>query len=85
MSFQKYKTAQLTKTLRGIETIKKVLSENLSNEYDRGLYNGLELAISLLLDKPRKFAVKKDKKHKSKTTESLVEATIALAKNGFIK
>lgn len=56
----------LSKALRHFENIKKLHKENVSNEYDRGLVNGLELAMSILTKKEPVFIEKKDKKRKKR-------------------
>ena len=55
MSYQNIRLAKNLKDFRGIQ---KALKDNLKNEYDRGLYNGLEMAWSLMNNKDPVYAEK---------------------------
>lgn len=54
-------SVKLSNALKRFQDIKALHSENLTNEYNRGIYNGPELAFSLMTNKKPVYAQKKDK------------------------
>ena len=54
----------LTRVIRDFTRIQNSLLSNHKNEYDRGFYNGLVLAMALMTDKEPIFLEKKIKKGK---------------------
>lgn len=48
----------LSKALKQFKQVQELHKENIRNEYSRGLYNGLELAMALMTNKEPKYVEK---------------------------
>jgi len=55
-------SVKLAKSLRELESIIALHSENVTNEYNRGVANGLLLAIKTMSDKEIAYFKKADKR-----------------------
>lgn len=54
-------TKKITETIRAIETLKQVLKSSATDsEYQRGMYNGIEMMLSLLCQTKPKIIDKKE-------------------------
>lgn len=63
-------SVKLAEALRKFRDIQCLHSENIYNEYNRGLYNGLELAWSIMNNKKPVYAMKSDKIKRGQTKKA---------------